>query len=175
MRAPADHSPPTKLSPLKWLGGFTLFIAFILAGAAARPWLSGGHRRPLPPTVAPVNVPVEAFIFFAIFGCFFVLCGGLLYGLMLLTNAFTFGYARPFLTAFKVKQWLGNLLVGLLIQSGLALMMAPALMSVLLPWLPPYLAGMIPGRKSEARNPKSEIRINDHNDETAIDEPGARY
>ena len=140
---PDATDSPKRLSPLKWVGGFLLFVGFMAGGAVVGIWLSGGHRRPMPPTVAPAAVPVAAFVIFAVLGALLVFAGGVLYGTMLLTNAFTFSLRRPFLPRFKAKQWIGNLLVGLLVQSGLALMMAPALMAVLMPLLPTSIAGMV--------------------------------
>ena len=137
------NAPPKKLSPVKWLAGFLFFVAVMVVSGALGIWLSGGPRRPMPPTVAPVNVPVALFVIFAFLGGALAFAGAVLYGLMLLTDGFTFGYARPVLTRFKVKQWLGNLVVGMLVHSGLALMMAPALLALLLPVMPMYVAGML--------------------------------
>jgi hypothetical protein len=61
--------------------------------------------------------------------------GMALYGLILLTNLFTFDFTRPYFSAHGGKLWVANLLVGLFLQAGFAFVMAPTVMAVLAPVL----------------------------------------
>ena len=132
---------PRKLSPLKWLGGFALLILVMVVCGGLGIWMTGGHRN-APPLVAPGVVPAGLYVVLAILGVFGIVAGFALYGLVLLTTAFTFTYTRPVLPGLKVRLWFINVFVPLLAQSGAALMMAPFLLAILSRFLSPTVAGI---------------------------------
>ena len=57
--------------------------------------------------------------------------GMALYGLIILTNLFTFDFSRPFFGTYGGKLWVANVAVGLLLQTGFAFVMAPTLAAAL--------------------------------------------
>ena len=122
-----------KLSPLKWFLGIIAFFVVTIGCAALGIWLSGGPRDD---GAAAAPAPVMAVVLIVL-GIAVTALGAAAYGLVVLTNAFTFNFTRPFFQTFGVKLWLANLVVGLLLQTGFAFVTAPTLMAVLRPVLPP--------------------------------------
>jgi hypothetical protein len=133
--APARPSPSRKLSPVKWAAGALSFVVVIGGSIWLGYWLSGS-----PPGGPPAGQMVAAggigpIILFG-FGLFVFLVGAAAWGVVLATGAFTFNYQRPFMSSYSTKLWLLNILVGLLIEGGFALMVAPLLIPLLLRVMP---------------------------------------
>ena len=124
-----------KLSPIKWFLGVVVFLVVTIGCAALGVWMSGGHRDADSAAVAAAPAPILAIVFI-VFGIVVAACGLALYALILLTNLFTFDFTKPFFRTFGGKLWVANLLVGLLVQTGFALIMAPTMIAVLRPVLP---------------------------------------
>src|SRR5687768_14442674 len=100
-----------KLSPIKWFFGVVLFVIVTVGCAALGIWLSGGPRDTAP---AGAPTPVLAVVLI-VFGVVIAAIGMAAYALVLLTNAFTFDFSRPFFKTFGGKLWVANLVVGLLL------------------------------------------------------------
>jgi hypothetical protein len=117
-----------KLSPIKWFFGVLVFFAFTLGCAALGIWLSGGPRDGA--GLAPQPTVAIALI---VLGILSAALAATLYGLILLTNVFTFDFTRPYFRTFGGKLWVANLVVGILTATGFAFVMAPTLLAVLRP------------------------------------------
>jgi hypothetical protein len=124
---------PKRLSPLKWaLGLLALVCVMVVCGGL--PFLLKGP----PPNAAPPTTLGAAII--AMLGVIVAALGAALYGLVLLSGCFTFNFRKPFFRGFKGRLWLANLITGLLIQTGFALVTAPFLHGFLVDLLPPQIA-----------------------------------
>jgi len=118
-----------KLSPIKWVAGFLVFIA-VMVGSI---WLGSslaGHRQG---GAAPVASAPESGIAFWFFGAALIV---LVYAVVLVTDCFTFDFQRPFFKNFGVKLWTANLIMMLLLAGGIALIAAPAVARMLSGFLP---------------------------------------
>ena len=132
-----SSDPTGKLAPWKWALGALALITVIAASIALGWWISPHHDTPdLSGTGGP-SVVMAVVLF--IIGFVFALLGVAVYGLVLLTNNFTMDFSRPFFSTFGGKLWFGNLLVGLLVQGGLAFMISPVLIRLLWGVLPQNL------------------------------------
>ena len=129
---PTAPATPQKLSPLKWLAGILMLVAVMVTCGGFGLFVGGPPKQP----VGPPN-PLAGVVS-SVLGVACLALGAALYGLTLLTGCFTLSFRRPFFTAFKAKLWVANLVVGLLLQLGCALMMAP--------WLFPLVARALPGQ-----------------------------
>jgi hypothetical protein len=131
LRKNHDGRFPSKLSPIKWFLGAIVFLVVTIGCAALGIWMSGGPREGTPAAVSPALA-----IALVIFGVVVASIGLVVYAIVLLTNLFTFDFTRPFFGSFGGKLWVANLIVGLLLQTGFALVMSPTIMAVLGPVLP---------------------------------------
>src|SRR5689334_3841302 len=112
--------PTGKLAPWKWALGALALLLVIAASISLGWWISPRHQTP---DVSGAGGPsmVMAVALFVI-GFIFAIGGVAVYALVLITNNFTMDFSRPFFSTFGGKLWFANLVVGLLIQGGLAFM-----------------------------------------------------
>jgi hypothetical protein len=120
-----------KLSPIKWFFGVLLFFIVAVGCAALGLWMSGNRGN------APAAPSGALAIVLVVLGVIVMAMGLALYGLILLTNVFTFDFSRPYFKSHGAKLWFANLLVGLLLQTGFAFVTAPTLLAV--------FASIVPG------------------------------
>jgi hypothetical protein len=125
-----------KLSPIKWFVGVLVFLIVTVGCASLGLWMSGGTDDGTPGAAAAVSASPGLAIFLIVFGVIIAALGMAAYGLILLTNCFTFNFTRPYFKGHGAKLWFGNLLIGLLLQTGFALVMAPTMLAVLAPIVP---------------------------------------
>lgn len=119
-----------KLSPIKWFFGVVVFLIVAVGCAALGVWMSGNAGN------APSAPSATLAIVLVVLGVIVMGMGLGLYGLVLLTNVFTFDFARPYFKSYGPKLWVANLIVGLLLQTGFAFVTAPTLMVGLAPLVP---------------------------------------
>jgi hypothetical protein len=124
------------LSPLKWLLGVVVFLV-VMVGCFAL----GYHLRPVKQDMPAAPDPFVAVAIMA-FGIVLCVLGGALYLLALATRAFTFRFDRPFFRGFGAKLWFLNLVVGLCLSAGFALVVAPTLGTALSHVLPEQIASI---------------------------------
>ena len=124
-----------KLSPIKWFLGVLVFLVVTIGCAALGVWMSGGTDDDAAAAIGAAPAPIMAIVLI-VFGVVVAACGLALYALILLTNLFTFDFSKPFFKTFGGKLWVANLIVGLLVQTGFALIMAPTMLAVLRSVLP---------------------------------------
>jgi len=129
-----SSSKSKRLGPVGLLAGIALLLVVMIGCGLLGIVVSGGPRN-------QPNAPIGIFaIVFVILGVFLLFVGAAAYGLVLLTRCFTFRFERPFLPTMKGKMWLSNLIVGLLIQSGFAFIVAPGIYNLVTYALPSQIA-----------------------------------
>src|SRR5437870_1134565 len=107
MTDPATSDSPKKLSPAKRALGILVFVVVVVGCWSFGTWMRGGERdQPLPAGIVPTIV-------FVVIGVAFLLLGGIVYGIVLLTRGFTFNFSKPIYRRFGAKLWFANLVVGL--------------------------------------------------------------
>ena len=130
--APASSSPQ-RLAPWKWALGLLGFAAVI--GASI--WFGLSLRdRPL---AAAAPSPVGAIFLFALGVTIFAVGAGL-WGVGVGTAAMTFNFGKPFFAGFRHRLWVFNFVVGMLVQTGVALVSAPVTIPLLMRVLPSHVA-----------------------------------
>jgi MFS family permease len=129
-----DDTKP-KLSGRKRLLGLAALV-MVIGGSM---WFGStvAHRLGGQPSSSPpVAVGPLASVLLAGLGIIILLLGAGAYAVMVATGAMTFTYSKPLFRGLKVRLWVVNLLVGLMLQCGLALVVAPMLVQVVAQLLP---------------------------------------
>ena len=112
------EAKPTLSAWKRMLGLVSLVV--VIGGSI---WLGqtlGGRMTHRPGLPVAAGGSVDPFLVSAI-GVVLVILGASLYAVMLATCVLTLSYARPMYRGMKVRLWFANLIVGLFVQSGLAL------------------------------------------------------
>jgi len=132
-----DGDVKKSLSPIKRLLGVCAF-AVVIAGSI---WI--GHalatRVGSPGTAIASTGPLAPILLMAI-GFFLLVAGAVIYGLVVISGALTFRYDRPIFSGIKPRLWFANVIVGLFIQGGFAMVVGPPLMVLLAQVLPETVA-----------------------------------
>jgi hypothetical protein len=138
MPADADKKP---LSPAKRLLGLMAFVV-VIGGSM---WIGrtlASHTSS--PGVSIVQAGPFAPILLMALGIVLLFIGAAAYGIVLATGAMTFRYDRgPIFRGVKVRMWFANLIVGLFLQSGFAVLVGPFVLIVLGQLLPLPLAAPV--------------------------------
>lgn len=125
------------LSGGKRILGLAVLLAVIGSSLCFGLWAAHRMSSPPPPGAVPVTAlaPVVPLVFMAL-GVFLVMVGGGLYSLVLATGGMTFRYDRPAHRGVKRRLFLLNILVGILLQSGIAFIVAPPLLLLVIQFVP---------------------------------------
>jgi hypothetical protein len=123
-----------RLAPLKWLLGIVVLVGVMISCGGLGIWMTGAHHRP----TMPPNPLAGALTIIA--GIFIGAVGAALYGISIATCGFIFNFQRPITSRFGKQLWLLNLLVGLFLQTGIALVMAPTLITIFWRFVPGTVA-----------------------------------
>src|SRR5688500_9289158 len=126
-----QQAKPKPLSPITRVLGVAAFGVLIVGSIMIGDWLSPRRGATL---VAPATNPILYIAFLILGGVVFV-AGLVAYAIVLATHCFTFRFDRPFFGAYRRKMWFVNVVVGLLLQSGFAMMMFPTASRLLAPLL----------------------------------------
>jgi hypothetical protein len=121
------------LSPIKWVLGLASFVVVIVGSIMFGHWVSGSRvsAAPAVPTTSPI-----LYIIFAVLGVVTIFLGLAAYAIVYFTHGFTFNFDRPYYRGFARRMWFVNLIVGFLLQAGVAFMLFPVVARVLSPILP---------------------------------------
>ncbi len=136
---------PRKLAPWKRMLGVLLFTAVILGSATCSYFLVQPDDPP-PAEAAQEEPPVlMASFFWLVLGILFCGAGIFAYVVILVTNAFTFNFSKPFWGSLKLKLWFFNIVVLVLPAIGLGFVGRAFLGPVLIGLgLPPPLPDVVP-------------------------------
>ncbi len=116
--------PARPLSPAKRALGILVLVAVVIISMIGGFYVSGGFGRGGTETPEDAGSQIFVAIALAVLGGLALAIGVGAYGLVYLTNCLTFDFSRPFFRAFKVKLYMANLFVGLLIVLGVSLIAA---------------------------------------------------
>jgi hypothetical protein len=127
----------SSLSGAKRLLGLCVLI--VVAGGSV--WIGHALSRRMGSPGVSIATTGPAAMFLLIALCIVSLTLGVAtYGLVLITGVLTFRYNRPIFSGVKKRLWLANIIVGLFLQGGFALLVGVPLVAMLVQVLPEMIA-----------------------------------